>query len=138
LAALDPEVVVSVFCAKPALHRYPAAMARRAHALAVELVASWGGDARAVWTDAGSGAALKARLRQLPGFGEEKAKITVALLAKRFGVRPEGWEAACAPFSDGEPRSIADCGSLEDLARVKAWKAAMRAAGRSKQDDPPI
>lgn len=136
IAAMDPEALVEVFVAKPALHRYPAAMARRAHALATLLVQEWDGDAAAVWRGAASGAELKQRIRALPGFGDEKAKILVALLAKRFGIRPDGWDAAAAPFSDGEPRSVADCGSLEDLARVKAWKATMRAAGRGKQEDP--
>jgi uncharacterized HhH-GPD family protein len=70
----------------------------------------------------------------LPGFGEEKSKIFLALLAKRFGVRPAGWEAAAAPFSDDVPRSVADIDSAESLARVREWKKAQKARGKSKAD----
>jgi uncharacterized HhH-GPD family protein len=126
--------LVATFCAKPALHRFPAAMARRAHALCELVVEDYGGDASRIWTEATSGADLVRRLRLLPGFGAEKAKIFVALLAKRFGVRPPGWEAACAPFSDDQPRTVADITSPETLAAVRAWKREAKAAGRSKAD----
>jgi uncharacterized HhH-GPD family protein len=73
-------------------------------------------------------------VRALPGFGDEKAKIFVALLAKRLGVQPAGWEQAAAPFSDSTPRSIADVDSAETLARVRSWKRAQKAKGKSKSD----
>jgi uncharacterized HhH-GPD family protein len=98
------------------------------------LVDEYGGDAAAVWRDARTGAELFDRLRALPGFGDEKAKIFLALLAKRLGVRPDGWEAAAAPFSDATPRSVADIDSPETLARVRDWKRAQKARGKGKAD----
>jgi uncharacterized HhH-GPD family protein len=109
-------------------------MAKRTHALAQVIVDEYGGDAEAVWRDATSGADLFARVRALPGFGDEKAKIFVALLAKRLGVRPDGWQAATAPFSDDHPRSVADIDSAETLARVRDWKRTQKARGKGKAD----
>jgi uncharacterized HhH-GPD family protein len=134
IAAMDPEDLVTVFCEKPALHRYPAAMGRRAHAVCVHLVAHHGGDAAKVWKGLRTGEQLYARVSALPGFGDEKARIFVALLAKRFGVRPTGWEEAAGPFSDGQPRSAADVDSRERFAEVRAWKKAQKAARRSKAE----
>jgi uncharacterized HhH-GPD family protein len=136
IAGLDPAELEAAFKGPPAVHRFPGSMAKRVQALCQTLVDDYGGDAAAIWSDVTTGPQLLARVHALPGFGVEKAKIFTALLAKRFGVRPEGWEAATAPFSDGEPRSVADIGSAEQLARVRAWKKMMRAAGKSKQDPP--
>jgi uncharacterized HhH-GPD family protein len=111
IAELPPDELEAVFRAKPALHRYPASMAKRTQALCRHLVDEYGGDAAAVWRDAPDGAELLRRLRDLPGFGAEKSKIFLALLAKRRGVRPPGWEHAAAPFSDSTPRSVADIDS---------------------------
>jgi uncharacterized HhH-GPD family protein len=134
IAAMSEDDVVACFVEKPAVHRYPAAMAKRVHALCTHLVDEYGGDAGAVWARVATGDELLARLRALPGFGEEKSKIFLALLAKRFGVRPAGWEAAAAPFSDDVPRSVADIDSAESLARVREWKKAQKARGKSKAD----
>ena len=134
IATMDPEDLVAVFCEKPAVHRYPAAMARRAHAIAVEIVDRFDGDTASIWETAPSGAELYRRVSSLPGFGEEKAQIFVALLAKRFGVTPRGWKAAAGPFSDSEPRSAADVDSLPKLREVQARKKAQKAAGKSKRD----
>jgi uncharacterized HhH-GPD family protein len=136
LAALDPEVVRAAFLQRPALHRYPAAMAERARALAAHVNECYDGRAAAVWERAADGAALLAAVRDLPGFGDEKARIFVALLAKRFGVRPPGWREACAPFDDEQPRSAADIDSPEAFEQVKAWKRTMRTQGKTKQDRP--
>jgi uncharacterized HhH-GPD family protein len=136
LAALGPEVVRAAFLRRPALHRFPAAMAERARALAAHLNERYDGRADAVWKGAPDGAALLAAVRDLPGFGDEKARIFVALLAKRFGVRPRGWREACAPFDDEQPRSAADIDSPEAFEQVKAWKRTMRAQGKTKQDRP--
>ena len=136
IAALDPERLAAVFKGPPALHRFPGAMGTRTQALCQHLVDDYGGDAAAVWTGAADGRELVRRLRALPGFGGEKAKIFAALLAKRFGVRPPGWEEVTAPFSDGEPRSVADIDSAESLARVRAWKKMMKAQGKAKSDAP--
>jgi len=134
IAAMGEDAFVALCQEKPAIHRFPAAMGKRIHALCRFLVDEYGGDAAAVWAGARSGAELLARVQALPGFGDAKAKIFVAMLAKRFGVRPRGWKAAAAPFSDTAPRSVADIDSPESLARVRAWKKAQKAAGRSKQD----
>ena len=132
IAAMDPDELEAVFRAKPALHRYPASMAKRAHALCQVLVDEYDGDAAKVWTGAKTGDELLARLRALPGFGEEKSKIFLALLAKRFDVRPSGWEAAGTPFSDTTMRSVADIDSPEALGAVRTWKKAQKAKGRTK------
>ena len=134
IAAMTEDDVVAVFQAKPALHRFPGSMGKRTYALCRHLADDYGGDAAAVWTGATSGDDLLARVEALPGFGTEKAKIFVALLAKRFGVRPAGWEEAAAPFSDAAPRSVADIDSAEALEQVRAWKKAQKAAGKSKQE----
>jgi uncharacterized HhH-GPD family protein len=134
IAALPPEELDAVFRAKPALHRYPGSMATRTHALSQVIVDEYGGDPAAIWRDAPTGAELLARLRALPGFGAEKSKIFLALLAKRFGVRPAGWEEAAAPFSDATPRSVADIDSPETLARVRDWKRTQKGRGKGKAD----
>ena len=136
IAGMAEDELVALCVAKPAVHRYPAAMARRLHALALHLVQHHGGRTEALWQDASTGEALHRGLREVPGFGDEKARILVAVLGKRFGVRPAGWVEACAPFGDDEPRSAADVASRADFARVKAWKQAMRARGLGKADAP--
>jgi uncharacterized HhH-GPD family protein len=132
IAAMQPEELEAVFKDKPALHRYPGAMARRAHALSQFVVEHYDGDASQIWKGVDDGAELLARLRALPGYGEEKAKIFLAILAKRLGIEPEGWQEAAAPFSDSTPRSVADIDSAEALERVRQFKKAMKAQGKSK------
>lgn len=134
IAAMDPEDLVAAFCEKPALHRYPAAMARRAHAVCEHIVDNYGGDPRRIWNRVPDGHELFRRVNAIPGFGDEKARIFVALLAKRFGRTPEGWEEAVSPFGDDQPRSAADVSSPERFAEVRAWKKAQKAAGRSKAE----
>ncbi len=134
IAAMPVDDLIAVFSEKPALHRFPGAMAKRTHALCVHLVEEYGGRAESVWTEAGTGDELFDRLAALPGFGREKAKIFLALLAKRLGVRPKGWEVAAEPFSDSTPRSVADIDSPESLARVREWKKAQKARGKGKAD----
>jgi uncharacterized HhH-GPD family protein len=136
IAAVDPGKLEAVFKGPPALHRFPGSMAKRTQALCQHLVDHYGGDAAAVWTDADDGQELVRRVKALPGFGGEKSKIFTALLAKRFGVRPPGWEEATAPFSDDEPRSVADIDSAETLQRVRAWKKMMKSKGKAKSDPP--
>jgi uncharacterized HhH-GPD family protein len=134
IAALDPATLETMFKGPPALHRYPGSMAKRTQALSQYLVDNYGGDAAAVWTGVDDGAELLRRVRALPGFGADKSKIFTAMLAKRFGVRPPGWEQATAPFSDDQPRSVADIDSPETLQRVRSWKKAMKAEGKTKSD----
>lgn len=134
IATMDPADVEAVFREKPALHRFPGAMAKRAQALSQHLVAHYDGRAENVWAGVATGDELLGRLRQLPGYGDEKARIFLALLAKRLGVGPRGWEEAAAPFSDPTPRSVADIDSPEALQQVREWKRAQKARGKSKAD----
>jgi uncharacterized HhH-GPD family protein len=134
IAAMSEDEVVEIFVAKPAVHRYPASMARRTHALCLFLVEHYDGDPASIWTTARTGAELKKRLRALPGYGDEKTKIFMAILAKRLGIAPPGWQKAAAPFSDKTPRSVADIDSPESFARVREFKKAKKAMGQGKQD----
>jgi uncharacterized HhH-GPD family protein len=137
IAALPLEDLEAMFKGPPALHRYPASMAKRTQQLCQHLVEHHGGDAAALWTDVADGPTLLKRLLALPGFGAEKARIFVALLAKRFGITPPGWEEAAAPFSDELKRSIADVDSALSLAEVRAFKQRKKAEGRPDAGGPP-
>ncbi len=134
IAAMSEEDFLAVCAERPAIHRFHGAMGKRIHALCTVIADEYGGDGAHVWVDVADGAELARRLRALPGFGEEKTRIFVALLAKTQGVAPPGWEAAAGVFSDGTPRSVADITGPESLAEVRAWKKAQKAAGRGKQD----
>lgn len=134
IAGMDVEEFVAVCCEKPAIHRFPASMGRRIHQMCQVLVDEYGGDGAAVWSDQPDAETLLARISALPGFGKEKSMIFLALLAKRFGVRPPGWEALAGPFADDEPRSVADVSDPESLAQVREWKRLKRQAGKTKQD----
>jgi uncharacterized HhH-GPD family protein len=131
IAALDPDAFVKLMAGPPALHRYPAAMAGRVQALCREVADRYGGDAAALWRTAESGKELLARLRALPGFGEQKARIFVALLGKQLGVCPPGWRDAAGPYGEeGSRRSAADVTDAESLAQVRAFKKAAKQAAR--------
>ena len=131
IADFDPEAFVKLMAGPPALHRYPAAMAVRVQALCRLVVEEYGGDAAALWRTAGTGKELLARLRALPGFGEQKARIFVALLGKQLGVRPEGWQEVAGPYGeDGSRRSAADVTDAETLAEVRAFKQAAKRAAK--------
>jgi uncharacterized HhH-GPD family protein len=134
IAALGPDKVEAIFRDKPAMHRYPGSMGKRTYALCAFVVEHYDGDAGAIWRDAPSGQEVYRRLRELPGYGEEKAKIFLAILGKRLGQAAPGWEEAAAPFSDATPRSVADVGSAESLARVREFKKARKAQKRGKAD----
>jgi uncharacterized HhH-GPD family protein len=136
IAAMDVDEFVAMCCAKPAIHRYPAAMARRIHELCGVLTADHRGSAARLWTTATDASELHDRLRALPGFGEEKAQIFIALLGKRFDVRPTGWELAAGVFADDQPRTVADIHDVASLATVREWKRSAKAAKRDKQDRP--
>jgi uncharacterized HhH-GPD family protein len=136
IAATDPDEFAAIFKGPPALHRFPGSMGKRTQDLCQYLVDHYGGDAAAVWSGVDDGHELVRRVRALPGFGGEKSKIFSAMLAKRFGVRPPGWEEATAPFSDDQPRSVADIDSAESLQRVRGWKKMMRAEKKAKADTP--
>lgn len=132
IAALDPEALLAAFKQSPAVHRFPGSMATRLQSLAQELVASWGGDAEAVWTDGEpSGAEVLKRLKTLPGFGDQKARIFLALLGKQCGLTAAGWREASSPYGDeGSYRSVADIVDAESLGRVRENKKAAKAAAK--------
>jgi uncharacterized HhH-GPD family protein len=132
LAEFDPEALAAVFAERPALHRFPRAMAARTQDLARLIVDQYDGDAAAVWTGAASGAELQARLAKLPGFGGAKAQIFAALLGKQLGVRPPGWREAAGRFGDeGSHYSVADIVDAESLAAVRAYKKDIKAAAKA-------
>lgn len=137
IAALPLEELEVVFKGPPALHRYHASMAKRTQQLCQHLVDHHDGSAETLWNGAESGRDLYQRLHALPGFGVEKTKIFMALLAKRFDVRPDGWEEAAAPFSDELKRSIADVDGPLSLAEVRAFKQRKKAEGKPDTGGPP-
>lgn len=132
LAGYDPEALVAVFKETPSVHRFPGSMAARVQALCAALVQNWGGDATALWTrGAPDGPEVLRRLKALPGFGEQKAKIFLALLGKQRGFDGAGWREASAPYGEeGSHRSVADIVSPESLALVREHKKAMKAAAK--------
>ena len=133
LATFNPEELAAVFSQRPALHRFPKAMAARVQELARLIVAEYDGDPAAVWLTASSGAELLKRMSALPGFGEQKAKIFVALLGKQLGVRPAGWREAAGVFGDaGSCLSVADISDADSLARVRSHKKEMKDAAKAK------
>lgn len=133
LASFDPGKLAAVFSERPALHRFPKAMAARVQELARLIVSEYDGEPAAVWSAAGSGAELLARVSALPGFGEQKAKIFVALLGKQLGVRPAGWREAAGSFGEEEAyKSVADIHDAESLARVRSYKQSLKAAAKAK------
>ncbi len=134
LASLDPDEFAALAALTPAIHRYHRSMAARIQAMCNHLVEQYDGSASGIWSDGPAASTVFERLRALPGFGAEKAKITVAVLVKRFDHRFDGWEEIAAPFSDQQPRSVADVGSPAEFEQVKAWKKSQKAAGLDKQD----
>ncbi len=133
IAGYDPEAFVEAFRQTPAVHRFPGSMAGRVQTLCQRIVDEWGGDAAALWTSGDpDGREVLKRLKALPGFGEQKAKIFLALLGKQYGYAGSGWREACAPYGeDGAFRSVADIVSPESLAKVRETKKAMKAAAKA-------
>jgi uncharacterized HhH-GPD family protein len=125
IANMDPDTLNTVFRERPALHRFPGSMAGRVQALCHAIVEDYGGDAGAVWREVGTGDELAARIKKLPGFGEMKAKILVAILAKKFGVKPRGWEKQAASW-----HTVADVDSVESMAQAREVKREMKAKSR--------
>jgi uncharacterized HhH-GPD family protein len=133
LAEYDPEALAAVFAERPALHRFPKAMAARTQDLARQIVDRYDGDPAAVWTGAATGKDLVARIAELPGFGGYKAQIFAALLGKQLGVQPDGWREAAGHFGqNGSHYSVADIVDDDSLAAVRAYKKDMKAAAKAK------
>jgi len=127
IADFDPDALASVFAERPALHRFPRAMARRAQELARIVTDRYDGDASAIWATAADAPELRRRLAELPGFGQYKAQITIALLGKQLGVQPAGWREAAGHFGEeGSHYSVADIRDEDSLAAVRSHKKAMK------------
>ncbi|HVC25896.1 MAG TPA: HhH-GPD-type base excision DNA repair protein [Acidimicrobiales bacterium] len=132
IATMDPSVLGAAFAEKPALHRFPSAMAERVQLLSRVVVDRYAGDAARVWTSATDGRELLENVKALPGFGVQKAQIFVALLGKRLGISTPGWAEASGPFGEpGSFRSVADIDGAESLTRVREHKQAMKVAAKS-------
>jgi len=132
IADTDPDRLEELFRQPPALHRFPAAMAKRVQELCRALVERFDGQPSRLWTEAETGADLVRRLTGLPGFGEQKAKIFTALLGKQFQVRPAGWREAAGSYGDeGSFRSVADVVDADSLVKVRAFKQQQKAAAKA-------
>ena len=126
IAGMDPERLDKVFRERPALHRFPGNMARRVQAMCAAVVNDYGGDAESVWRDARDGDELSGRISALPGFGEMKTRILISVLAKKFGVKPPGWEKHAATW-----HSVADVDSVESMAQAREVKRDMKAKAKA-------
>lgn len=131
IASYDPEALLEAFRTPPALHRFPGSMAERTQALCQALVDRFDGRAERVWDDAATGEEVVRRMSSLPGFGAQKAKIFTALLGKRYGVRPPGWEQAAGDYGTEGFRSIADVTDDASRLKVREYKKAAKAAAKA-------
>lgn len=134
IAEYDPDKFAALCSEKPAIHRFPGSMAKRIQTLAQIIVDRYDGDAAALWT-AGDpdGKEVLRRLKALPGFGEQKAQIFLALLGKQYGVTPKGWRSAAGEFGkSGTHISVADIVDAESLGRVRSYKKQMKAEAKGK------
>ncbi len=126
IARMEPEKLDALFRQRPALHRFPGNMARRVQAMCQVLDSEYGGDAASVWRGAKDGADLAKRIGRLPGFGEMKVKIMIAILAKKFDVQPKGWERYAANW-----HTVADVDSEQSMELAREVKRRMKAEHRA-------
>lgn len=132
IAEYDAAAFEALFRQVPALHRFPAAMARRVQELCKALVEKYDGDTASVWSSACDGPELVGRIAGLPGFGDQKARIFTALLGKQFAVKPTGWQKAAGNYGEsGSFRSVADVTDKESLQKVRAFKKEQKAAAKA-------
>ena len=137
LAEFDPVALADIFAERPALHRFPRAMAARVQEVARLIMNEYDGDPALLWSSAKTGAELLKRVCALPGFGAQKAQIFVALLGKQLGVQPPGWREAAGTFgAEGTRFSVADITDAESLGEVRSHKQAMKAAAKAKATAP--
>ncbi len=137
IAASDEDQFVALCSERPAIHRFPGAMAKRVRAVCTVLVEQYDGRAENVWREARTGVDVVAAVSALPGFGPEKAQIFTALLGKQYGVTPPGWrEAAGAYGEDAVYRSVADIVDRDSLLRVRETKKAVKAERRASAEKP--
>ena len=138
IADQDPEAFATLCVGPPAVHRYPGSMATRIQAMCAHLVETYDGDTVRLWSTAGDGAEALRRLKALPGFGDQKARIFLALLGKQRGVDLPGWREAAGGYGDdGARKSIADVTGPASLAEVREYKQAMKAAAKTAAAEKP-
>ena len=129
IAAMSEDDFVALCSRPPAIHRFPAAMAKRVRQVCQVLTEDYDGQAANLWKDARSGNEVKANLERLPGFGSDKAAIFTAVLGKLRGIKPDGWRVAAGYY--GEPdtfRSVADIVDSDSLQKVRETKKSVKAA----------
>ncbi|MGO0577176.1 HhH-GPD-type base excision DNA repair protein [Ornithinimicrobium panacihumi] len=133
IARTDPDEFIALCATPPAVHRFPKTMGQRVHDLATAVVEDYDGDTAAIWTEGGpDGKEVLKRLKALPGFGDQKAKIFLALLGKQRGLTAAGWEQAAGDYGRaGVHVSIADVTSPESLQQVRAYKKEKKAAAKA-------
>jgi uncharacterized HhH-GPD family protein len=132
IADAPPEEFAEICARPPVVHRFPGAMAARLQALAAIVVETYGGDAAAIWSTADNGEELLRRVQALPGFGQQKSQIFVALLGKQLAVRPAGWRKAAGHYADkGSYRSVADVVDGASLEKVRQFKRDAKAAAKA-------
>ncbi len=136
IAAMDVDEFVAICCEKPAIHRFPGSMGKRIHAVCEALATDYKGNAANIWKGVDDAHEVYRRLRALPGYGDEKTKIFIAILAKSQEVDLDGWREAAGKFGDDVPRSVADIHDEVSLGKVRDWKKAQKAAKKDKQDRP--
>jgi uncharacterized HhH-GPD family protein len=135
IASTDTDDLITLFATPPALHRFPASMAKRVQEVCRHLLDEYDGRAERVWETAADGGELLRRMKAMPGFGDQKAKIFVALLGKRLGAAPKGWTEAAGDYGQpGSFRSVADIDGPQALKQVRAFKQSMKAAARAKAE----
>ena len=137
IADYDPDKFAALCAERPAVHRFPGSMAKRIQALAQVIVDQYDGNAAAIWTVGGpDGAEVARRLKALPGFGDQKARIFLALLGKQYGVTPKGWRAAAGDYGKaGTHLSVADIVDAGSLEKVRSYKKQMKAAKGQERSD---
>lgn len=133
VASASPERLAEAFSRRPAIHRYPAAMAARVQDLCRIVAEEHDGDAASIWKGARDGWELRRRIERLPGFGERKARIFVALCGKQLGVRPRGWQEASDPF--GEPGAFLSVADIVDATSLEEVRRRKREAKRAAKDE---
>ncbi len=134
IAEYDPDKFAALCSERPAIHRFPGSMAKRIQILAQIIVDRYDGDAAALWTVGDpDGHEVLRRLEGLPGFGEQKARIFLALLGKQYGVTPTGWRAAAGEYGKaGTHMSVADIVDAHSLEQVRSHKKQMKPAHKAK------
>ena len=132
ISSMDEEKLLEICSTKPAIHRYPKAMAKRIQSLCELVAQNYGGDVSKVWRGQKNASDVLKRLQQLPGFGPDKSKIFLAILVKRFGYSYDGFDKAAAPFSGNEPRCAAHVSDAAALLKVREWKKNEKAKLKAK------